>query len=131
MAGTPATVRAAGAANAVPGFLVQPGVDLLVKELGGKPAVFARWRADPVTKLVVRALQGLALRPPANLTVQDSLVQYGVTQGLSLALQLCLDPSLLWPRMFSADGMSPPPVPEMDFGTTIDEMIDPATRKEQ
>ena len=122
---TPAEARAEAAVSAPAGFIVQPGVDVLRKELGGKPTAFAQWRANPVTKLVIRALQGLSLHPPAVLGQQDALVQYGVTQGLALAVQLCVDPSLLWPGMFDAGGGAPPEVPDMDFGTSIDDMFTP------
>lgn len=122
---TPAEARAEAATSAPAGFIVQPGVDAFRKELGGKPTAFAQWRANPVTKLVIRALQGLSLHPPAVLGQQDALVQYGVTQGLALAVQLCVDPSLLWPGMFDAGGGTPPEAPDMDFGTSIDDMFTP------
>lgn len=125
MATAPLEKRVLAADGAPKGFMVQTGVAALRSALAGHAAIFAEWRRDKVTRRVVGALQDLLMHMPPEVSVQDSLVQYGFTQGLALAIQLCNDPSLIWPDIFGKDpGARPGDLPSMEFETSLDEALD-------
>lgn len=120
---TPASVRADAAARAPDGFIAQSGVRALKNALKGNSSAFAEWRSQPMTKLVLRALHGFLLHPPGGFMPADTLVQYGVTQGLLLAVQTMTDPSLVWPGVFGDSPGDAVKQPEMDFETSLDEVL--------
>lgn len=119
---TPAAAQADAAGSAPSGQIVQTGVDALRSALSGNVTQFAEWRRLPMTRRVLGALQSVLLHPPAGLAGDSALVQYGVTQGLSLAVSLMADPSILWPGIFGPGTVGAPVEPlEMTFDTSIDE----------
>lgn len=122
MTQTPAARQADAAGAAPSGQVVRTGVDALRDALSGNASAFADWRRQPVTRRVLGALQSMLLHPPAGLSGDDALVQYGVTQGLALAVSLMADPSTLWPGVFGPGtaGAAPEPL-EMTFDTPLDE----------
>ena len=67
-------------------------------------SVFYEWRTLPVTVKMVRALQDLALSSPSipGLSAQDVPVQYGITLGIALAVQLLSDPSQIVTGLFGS-----------------------------
>ena len=119
---TPMGARVAAAEGAPRGFVNPGGLALYREALSGNAAEFARWRRDPITRKVIAALQDAAVHPPLCVNSDNALLQYGVTQGLSLAFQLCVDPSVLWPGVFGPDtgGPSGVDIPDMDFETSLD-----------
>lgn len=120
---TPASVRADSAVHAPDGAIVSSGAAALRQALSGNVSAFAEWRRLPMTRAVLRALHGFLLHPPAGLLPNDALVQYGVTQGLLLATQLVTDPSLVWPDVFGGGTAGRGDMPEMDFETSLDEVL--------
>lgn len=119
----PAQTRADAATQAPDGAVVLSGVAALRRALAGHASAFADWRREPMTRVVLRALQGFLLHPPAGVQPADALVQYGVSQGLLLALQLMVDPSLIWPGVFGEGATQEAGLPEMDFETSLDEVL--------
>lgn len=120
---TPLEAVAASAADASSGHIVQTGVDRLKAALHGHASEFADWRREPMTRVVLGALQCAFVHPPAGLAGDSALVQYGVTQGLAYAMQLLTDPSTLWPGVFGGGVATTPDLPEMDFETSLDEAL--------
>ena len=105
------------------GRIAQAGVSRLRSALKGNASAFADWSREPMTKLVLGALQCTLTHPPAGLVGEEALVQYGFTQGLSYALQLLLDPSALWPDAFGDVDAGAMPAPDMDFSASLDEAL--------
>jgi hypothetical protein len=113
-------VDAADAAQS--GQVVQTGVDALRGVLSGHASEFAEWRRQLMTRRVLGALQSMLLHPPAGLSGNDALVQYGVTQGRARAVSLMADPSTLWPGVFGPGTVGAAAEPlEMTFDTPLDE----------
>lgn len=115
--------------DAVPpdGYVVPSGVGLYRSRVEkGGPTSFVSWRKDPYTVAFLSALQDLVLNTPDGLSGDDRLVQFGVSQGLSLAATMMSDPSVLWPEVFGAIPGAPkkPKAPSDDFGTSIDDALD-------
>ena len=79
-----------------------------------------------MTRKVLGALQDVAVHLPNELSCDDRLVQYGMTQGLMFAMQLVADPSSIWAGVFGdASGeQNFSGLPMMDFDTSIDDAID-------
>lgn len=121
---TPASVRAAGAQQ--DGYVATGGVSALRRMLLPVAAAseFNEWSKSRMTTLVRDALRDLALNGPVHVSADDATVQYGVTCGLNLALQLVTDPSLVYPELFT--GVTGKPVQGLvpDFGTSIEDMLD-------
>lgn len=89
---------------------------------------FAEWAKHPVTALVRRALNDMALNGPVALATPESYaVQHGMTVGLGLAAQMLEDPSTVFPDMFSgapqSGAVSVSEVPEA-FRTNPHEALD-------
>ena len=122
MTQTPAARQADAAGVAPSGQVVRTGVDALRDVLSGHVTEFAEGRRQPMTRRVLGALQSMLLHPPAGLSGNDALVQYGVTQGLALAVSRMADPSTLWPGVFGPGtaGAAAEPL-EMTFDTPLDE----------
>lgn len=126
---TPIEERLTAAAASPEGFLTPSGVAELQRVLKGRTTEFAQWAQNPMTVKVRKALQDLVLHPPMHLSCEDHHIQYGLSQGLLIALQLVSDPSMLWPGVFGAntnernDSVPPP----MDFSTSLDEEISPSS----
>lgn len=77
-----------------------------LKDTLGRPnmaSVFETWRSQPFTQIIASAVMDLILNQPSSpgMTVDSCAVQYGVTQGLTLAYQLMQDPSVVVPGVFS------------------------------
>lgn len=98
-----AEARAAAAASSP----FRKGLSSLEAVLNGPQAdVCDTWASQPFTRIVVAALDDLALNPPPVTSQDDVLVQYGMTLGLTLARRLVADPaSVLAP----APAQSQPP----------------------
>lgn len=130
---SPIETRATAATGAVPGQLVPGGVSKFLEAMHGNLGEFVRWRREPVTRRVVAALQDLMVHPPALGNNVDALIQYGVQQGLALAFHMCVDPSAIWPEVFTAsdEAESPGVLPEMDFETSIDSVFNEQTKSNQ
>lgn len=120
---TPAQTRADSAAGAPDGAIAQSGVAALRAALAGNASAFAEWRREAMTRAVLRAMQGFLMHPPAGLQPTDALVQYGVSQGVLLAVQLMTDPSVIWPGIFGDGASAGAKLPEMDFETSLDEVL--------
>ena len=120
---TPARARADAASHVPDGTVVPSGVVALRRALAGNASAFADWRREPMTRVVLRALQGFVMYPPASVQSTDALVQYGVSQGLLLAIQLVADPSLIWPDVFGEGAAQGTGLPVMDFETSLDEVM--------
>ena len=117
---TPLELRADAADSAPKGVVAQSGYDALRAALSGHASGFADWRGLQMTKAVLKALQHVLVHPPATLAGNDALVQYGVTQGLTFALHLMTDPSVLWPGIFGNGAPASGTMPEMDFEAPLD-----------
>lgn len=120
---TPVDQRVGAAEGSPSGHLVPSGIPVLKAALKGNASAFAEWRRHPMTRKVLGAMQDAALHFPKELTPEDRMVQYGVTQGLVFAMQLVADPSSIWPGVFGeGTGGVPAQVPPiMDFDTSIDD----------
>lgn len=128
---TPAAVRVAGAQK--DGYVATGGVTALRRMLlpAAAASEFRKWSEDRITVLVRDALRDMALNGPTHVAAQDAAVQYGVTAGLALALQLVTDPSLVYPELFTGVVARQPASPVPDYGTSIGDMLDAApSRKE-
>lgn len=117
---TPLEKRAEASDTAREGVVVQSGLSALRAALANNASGFAAWRGDPMTKVLLKALQHALVHPPASLAGNDALMQYGVTQGLTYALHLFTDPSVLWPGVFGSSGSLEHKLPEMDFEAPLD-----------
>jgi hypothetical protein len=70
------------------------GINRLVALVKSQPDAFATWASHPVTRAFLDALHPLAMNPNAiGMRTDSILVQYGVSQGVMLAYQLCTDPA--------------------------------------
>ena len=68
-----------------------------------KAEPFHQWASLTGTRLLRDALRDIALHTPPGLTgVEDPLVQYGMSLGLSLAARLMEDPSSVFPELFTS-----------------------------
>lgn len=123
---SPVDQRLAAVAGSPSGHLAPSGVQAYRNALDGNASAFADWRRHPMTKKLLGAMQDIVLHSPAELATEDRLVQYGVTSGLTLALQLVADPSSVWPGVFgkNTNEQTRVEMPMMDFSTTLDDMID-------
>ena len=119
----PAQARADSAAAAPDGTIVPSGSASLRRALAGNASAFADWRREPMTRAVLRTMQDFLMHPPPGVRTTDALVQYGVSQGLLLAVQLMTDPSLVWPDVFGDNGARGADFPAMDFETSLDEVL--------
>lgn len=74
--------------------LARPGMD----------SVYDTWRNQPFTKMVASAVMDMILSQPSgpDMSVESCAVQYGVTQGLTLAYQMMNDPSTVFPDAFGS-----------------------------
>lgn len=99
------------------GVFVTPGLTRLQQRLSNQDSVglFQTWADDPTTKLVAEALKDMALNGTPMMPHSDTLVQYGVTVGLSLAVQMMEDPSLVVPGLFGTRLSKCGGPPEMTF----------------
>lgn len=98
---TPAVVRLDS--SAPDGYNVPSGVTAFRERFVplDSALTFKEWSELPVTRLVRGALQSLVLSGPTSVASSDAAVQYGVTSGLTLALQLLTDPSIVYPELFT------------------------------
>jgi hypothetical protein len=70
------------------------GLNRLAELVKAQPAAFKEWAAHPITRVILDAFHPLALNPNSVGMRADTLIaQYGVSQGLMLAYQLCVDPA--------------------------------------
>ena len=82
-------------------------------------AEFLDWSASPFGTLVVGALRDLALWGPPSSDASGVAVQYGVTEGLSLAARLLEDPSAVISKPGTARS-----IPDMDFKVSASDVLD-------
>lgn len=92
------------AAQAPDGVIAQSGVSAFRRRYLDPSTAekFFGWTNLAETKLAKDVLRDLALHGPVGMAnpPQDTLVQYGMTLGLQLALQILDDPSLVFPEVF-------------------------------
>lgn len=126
---SPATLRIKHAENTPGGHIVPSGVEDFKRCIAGPEAsaAFYKWRSDYFAKKMYLALQDLIVHQPRDISSDNLLVQYGVTQGLTIAAQMLADPSVLWPGVFgegTLNWQSPEPdEPQMDFSTPSDVLM--------
>ena len=128
---TPATVRVAGGPG--DGYVATSGVSVLRRMFASVESAseFEQWSKERTTMLVRDALRDLALNGPAHVDAEGAAVQYGVSVGLNLALQLVTDPSLVYPELFTGVSRTRASAPiRPDFSTSIEDMLDRKDRKE-
>lgn len=121
---TPAVARVA--AGQVDGYVATGGVSALRRMMLPVAAAseFRQWADQRTTVLVRDALRDLALNGPVHVAAPDAAVQYGVTVGLNLALQLMTDPSLVYPELFTGVSARQQAAPEPSFTTSINDVLD-------
>lgn len=94
----------------------------------GAAAGFAEWSNQMMTSMVRDTLQDFILNQPLRGLDSDQVaVQFGITQGLSMALQLITDPSVLVPGIYgrgSQPGTDSAPAPRESFDTPADGVAD-------
>lgn len=94
----------------------------------GAAAGFAEWSNQMMTSLVRDTIQDFILNQPLQGLDSDQVaVQYGITQGLSMALQLLTDPSVLVPGIYGKGTQSlagPFELPPESFDTPADGVSD-------
>lgn len=119
------------AAQATPtGYIVPSGIRTFKERLKGADAgaAFMTWREQLFTKTLYRALQDMIVHPPREASHDDLLVQHGITLGLTLAAQLIVDPTVIWPDAFgpgmTAGGSSTDDRPPEEFTTSMDDALD-------
>lgn len=90
----------------------------------GKAAedAFYAWLAEPMTQLVVRAIEEMADNPPV---VDKAAIetQYGVTSGLQIAAKLMTQPRRLFPEVLQ-DPKGQEPALDRAYTTNADSAID-------
>lgn len=90
----------------------------------GKAAedAFYAWLAEPMTQLVVRAIEEMADNPPV---VDKAAIetQYGVTSGLQIAAKLMTQPRRLFPEVLQ-DPKGQEPTLDRAYTTNADSAID-------
>lgn len=109
------------------GYVAKGGVAALREMLLPVEAAheYHRWSDDCTTALVREALRDMALNGPVSVETQDASVQYGVTIGLNLAVQLLTDPSLVYPELFTgAVAAQPHALGQPDYATGTDSLLD-------
>ncbi|MCF0231977.1 MAG: hypothetical protein HUJ63_06870 [Enterococcus sp.] len=97
------------------GYVVPSGVAELRRVLAVPEvaASFSTWRDQGMTKKVADAILDMVTHPPA--APSSTEVQYGIGLGLTMAYQLLVDPSLLFPGVFGRPTLPPGgPVPGPD-----------------
>lgn len=106
------------------GEILRSGVATMLETLasdGGKE-LFRVWAEHPFTRMIVSALDDMAVNLPPVSGSDEVLVQYGVTQGVMLARRLLSDPSHLFPHVFTPSvGMV---LPEDDYTQQVDDVAD-------
>ena len=127
---TPTETRVAAGDGRAGGQLAPDGVTALKAALNGNAQTFADWRREPMTRLVARAIQHLAVHTPRELSSDHLLVQCGITQGLELALQVINDPSAVWTGVFGGGVQGVGQMPDLDFSTSLDDMMSPETKEQ-
>ena len=127
---TPTDMRVAAGDEQTGGQLAPDGVTALKKALNGNAQAFADWRREAMTRLVARAIQHLAVHTPRGLSSDHLLVQCGITQGLELALQVINDPSAVWMGVFGGAVQGIGQMPDLDFSTSLDDMMSPETKEQ-
>lgn len=122
---SPADTRARVALASPSGYIAPSGTQLLKNALSKHATEFLKWRREPFTKRVLGALQDALVHAPVELSSEDRLVQYGVSQGIAYAMQMIADPSLLWPGVFNqgAGESSGVTIPVMDYDTPLDDIF--------
>lgn len=126
---SPASLRIKHVESAPEGHIVPSGVEDFKRSITGPDAsaAFYKWRSDFFAKKMYLALQDLIVHQPQGLSSDNLLVQYGVTQGLAIAAQMLVDPSVLWPGVFGKGTLNwqppEPEEPEMDFSTPSDVLM--------
>ena len=121
---TPVVERLAAAESTPTGYIARSGIESYRTALRGNASAFAKWRMNPMTKLVLGALQDAMLHGPSVVEPSNVQVQYGMSQGIAYAMQLVADPSVLWPGVFgSGPGDAPAVTPVMDFDTPLDDVF--------
>lgn len=109
------------------GYVADGGVAALREMLlpVAAAAEFADWSKERMTSLVRGALRDMALNGPVSVDVHDAAVQYGVTVGLNLAVQLLTDPSLVYPELFTGfTASAPKPLGQPDYATGAGSLLD-------
>lgn len=90
----------------------------------GKAAedAFYAWLAEPMTQLVVRAIEEMADNPPV---VDKAAIetQYGVTSGLQIAAKLMTQPRRLFPEVLQ-DPKGQEPTLDKAYTANADSAID-------
>lgn len=94
----------------------------------GAAAGFAEWSNQMMTRMVADTIHDFILNQPLHGLDSDQVaVQFGITQGLSMALQLITDPSVLVPGIYGrgtqpeADPVEPP---KENFETPADSVVE-------
>ena len=99
---------------------------LLAKD--GAAAGFAEWSNQMMTCMVKDTLRDFILNQPLHgLDAEQVAVQYGITQGLEMALQLLSDPSVLIPGIYgkgTQPGAEPVEPPKESFDTPADGVVE-------
>ena len=97
-----------------------PGLALMREYLSAGPAneqAYLEWKQHPITRLVVKAIMDLKDNPTTNdFDVNHILVQYGVSEGLSLAFDLMTYPQRVMPGVFSGPASKVDPYGNLDLG---------------
>ena len=73
-----------------------PGIIAMVQHLAPVEAraEYAKWLEDPITQVMIRALNDFACCPPAGLVPEGRIeIEYGVSSAFSAASQFIQDPS--------------------------------------
>lgn len=109
------------------GYIAQSGVASFRRRLVDPASAeeFHAWAENPLTVLLRSALQDLVVNGPLGMAnpPTDVAVQYGFTSGLSLALQLITDPSIVFPEVFRGRAASAKPMPDQTFDTDPEDAL--------
>lgn len=130
---SPISTRVSTAQGTPTGYIVPSGVKAFKDHLKGPDAgsAFMTWRGQLFTKSLYRALQDMIVHQPREAHHDDLLVQHGITLGLTLASQLIVDPSVLWPDVFGpgmqVEGHKEDDMPPEEFNTSVDDVLDDPT----
>lgn len=94
------------------GYISPSGVAELRRALAmpDVAAAYDTWRGQGMTKMVASAVFDMVTHPPVPAVSTE--VQYGISLGLTMAHQLLVDPSLLFPGVFGR-GPLVPPLPDL------------------
>lgn len=118
---TPEQMRLAYIANASTNPAVAAFRAFLTTGKAAEDAFYA-WLAEPMTQLVVRAIEEMADNPPV---VDKAAIetQYGVTSGLQIAAKLMTQPRRLFPEVLQ-DPKGQEPTLDKAYTATADSAID-------